>query len=144
MFFFVFSSVGRRLPASVSSSVVFTDTDVSLRVGEPCSLFSTPSHTGAKRPFRESIEYTFVSFEGSNPHCDARTGWGGVFFFLSPQQPGKPIVDGVTGLDGDNVSFDGLAYKGDVADDVQQFVSGRFVVPYEENNLNLLTFPSTP
>ena len=69
--------------------------------------------------------------EGSNPHCDARTGWGGVFFFLSPQQPGKPIVDGVTGLDGDNVSFDGLAYKGDVADDVQQFVSGWFVVPYK-------------
>ena len=33
---------------------------------------------GAKRSFRESIEYTFVSFEGSNPHCDARTGWGEV------------------------------------------------------------------
>ena len=34
---------------------------------------------GAKRFFRESIEYTFVSFEGSNPHCDARTGRGGGF-----------------------------------------------------------------
>ena len=31
----------------------------------------------AKRSFRESIEYTFVSFEGSNLHCDARTGKGG-------------------------------------------------------------------
>ena len=86
---------------------------------------------GAKRFFRESIEYTFVSFEGSNPHCDARTGWGGVFFSLSPQQPGELIVDGMSGFGGNDMSFYGSAHKGDVADDVQQFVSCRLIVPHE-------------
>ena len=54
----------------------------------PCSLaHPLPAHSSnvsplslpprAKRSLRESIEYTFVSFEGSNPHCDARTGRGG-------------------------------------------------------------------
>ena len=45
----------------------------------PSSLSLPPR---AKRSLRESIEYTFVSFEGSNPHCDARTGRGGSPYIL--------------------------------------------------------------
>ena len=47
---------------------------------------------GAKRFFRESIEYTFVSFEGSNPHCDARTGRGGSPYILyNKVYPPSPV-----------------------------------------------------
>ena len=38
----------------------------------------TPLHTGRTRSFRGLTECQSVPCEGSNPHCDARTGWGWV------------------------------------------------------------------
>ena len=49
----------------------------------PFSTLSTPSHSGANEVFRRWTKCPSVPCEGSNPHCDARTGRGGVRFHLS-------------------------------------------------------------
>ena len=41
-------------------------------------LHHTPLHTGRTRFFRGLTKCQSVPCEGSNPHCDARTGWGWV------------------------------------------------------------------
>ena len=44
------------------------------------TIHPTPLHTGRTRFFRGLTKCQSVPCEGSNPHCDARTGWGWVRF----------------------------------------------------------------
>lgn len=53
---------------------------------------------------------------------------------------GKLVVDGVPRTGGDDASLDGFAYQCQVADDIQQFVAGRFVVPYQGNMVDVAQF----
>ena len=51
--------------------------------------------------------------------------------YLLTHEPGKFVVDGVSGSRCDDASLDGSAYQCHIANDVEQLVAGRFVVPDE-------------
>ena len=45
------------------------------------------------------------------------------------QMAGKKVVDRMPGPSGDDAPFDGFAQESHVADNVEQFVAGAFVLP---------------
>ena len=61
---------------------------------------------------------------------------------LFSQQSCKLVVDGVSWFGGNNVTLDWFAYKRYVANNIQKFVSGRFIVPYERLVLDVAQFSS--
>ena len=59
---------------------------------------------------------------------------GGLYLVLAyylAHLAGKLVVYAVSGTGGDDASLYGLAYEGEVADDVKQFVARGFVVPHK-------------
>ena len=49
----------------------------------------------------------------------------------------KLIIDCVSRACCDDASLDGFAYKGKVANDIQQLMTCRFVVPYQRNVIDI-------
>ncbi len=85
--------------------------------------------------FADAVDVHYRCFVGIVDRC-----LHVVLAYLFAHLSCKLVVDGVAGSCGDDASLDGLAYEGEVADDVKQFVARALVFPYERLVLDVSQF----